>query len=173
MSAADDWGEDDDPYEPDDSDGLYEPDFDNDQDDYEPDPEDAEIACAYEEEAEHRETVHGGGECTCLPSLRDRLAWRAEDTARRIGDARAHLAMAARGTYTVRIGRAEFTLRLNADRTCGACGGEGWRYSLIPGRPDLRPPGYNDVGLCGCGSAIGKLAGTRRFLRGARNDPPF
>jgi hypothetical protein len=143
-------------------------------DDYrEPDPEDAEIARAYEEEAEHRETVHGGGECTCRPSLRARLAWRAADAARRIRNARAGLAMAMRGVYTVRLGRAEFTLRLNADRACGACGGDGWRYSLIPGRPDRRPPGYNDVGLCGCGSAIGKLADSRRYLRSTRNEPPF
>ncbi len=161
MSSVDDWDED-------------EPDYDDDPcGGYEPDPEDAETARAYHEEAEHRDTVHGGGECDCRPSLRDRLTWLVGDTARRAGNARARLAIAMRGIYTVRAGRAEVTLRLNADRACGACGGRGWQYSLDRSRQDDRPPGYNGVGLCGCGSAIAQLASTRRYLRSAWDEPPF
>jgi hypothetical protein len=152
-----------------------EPDYDDwDDDDYrEPDPEDADIARAYEDDAEHRETVHGGGECDCRASLRDRLGWRARDAARRAGNARARLAIAMRGVYTIRVGRAEFTLRLNADRACGACGGRGWFYTFIPGRADDRPPGDNGAGLCGCGSAIASLAESRRYVRGFDREPPF
>ena len=166
MSAdwAEDVGNDDDP----------EPDFDDWDDDYrEPDPEDYETARDYEEYAEHCETVHGGGECDCRPSLRERLAREAADAARRIGNARARLAVAMRGIYTVRVGRAEITLRLNADRKCGACGGRGWGYSLVSGRPDDRPPGYNGVSLCPCVSATGSLADSRRYLRERRDEPPF
>lgn len=164
MSTVDDW----------DDDEPYEPDFDDDRDDdYEPDPEDYETAKAYYEEAEHSDTVHGGGECDCRPSVRDRLRQLAGDVARQAGNARARLSIAMRGIYTVRIGRAEITLRLNADRTCGACGGKGWAYSLDRSRQDDRPPGYNGVDLCGCGSAIGKLADTRRYLRSTWGEPPF
>ena len=66
-------------------------DFDDDEDDgdwrdydddyREPDPEDADIARAYEEHYEHLDTVHGGGECDCRPSLAERLARRARDAA--------------------------------------------------------------------------------------------
>jgi hypothetical protein len=175
VSAVDDWDEDDESYEPDDSDEQYEPDFDDDRDDdwREPDGDDYEIAKAYEEEAAHRETVHGGGECDCRPSLLDRLTWHASDMARRAGNARARLTIAMHGIYTLRIGRAEVTLRLNADRRCGACGGRGWAYSLDRSGQDDRPPGYNGVSLCGCGSAIGKLADTRRYLRSTWDEPPF
>jgi hypothetical protein len=152
-----------------------EPDHDDwDDDDYrEPDPEDADIARAYEDDAEHRETVHGGGECNCRASLRDRLGWRARDTARQIGNARARLAIAMRGVHTVRIGRAEFTLRLNADRTCGACGGKGWFWTMSAAEPDPIPPGYNGAALCPCGSAIASLAESRRYVRGFDREPPF
>jgi hypothetical protein len=168
MADVDDW--DDDPYEPDDSDDQYESDYDDDpQDDYEPDPEDGDIARSYEEYYEHCDKVHGGGECDCRPSLRDRLA----EAMRRAGNARIRIAIAIRGIYTVRIGRAEVTLRLNADRACGACDGKGWAYSLDRSRQDDRPPGYNGVGLCGCGSAIGKLAESRRYVRSTRGEPPF
>jgi hypothetical protein len=165
--SAYDWDEDDEPYEPDDSDEQDEPDYDDDlSDGYEPDPEDSAIEQAHYEEAEHREQVHGGRPCDCRPSLRDRLTWLA-------GNARARLAMAMRGIYTVRVGRAEFTLRLDAGRTCGACGGRGWAYSLDRSRTDDRPAGYNGVGLCGCGSAIASLADTRRYLRSALRESPF
>lgn len=167
MNAVDDW--DDAGYDDQDPDD----DWYDDDDQPERDPEDYEIARAYEEEAEHCEQVHGGGECDCRPSLRDRLAGRASDAAWRAANARDRLAKAMRGIYTVRLGRAELTLRLNADRACGACGGQGWAYSLDRSRPDDRPPGYNGVGLCGCGSAIGKLAGTRRYLRSTLREPPF
>jgi hypothetical protein len=74
MTAAGDWDEDD-GQEPDD-------DWDDDpQDGYEPDPEDADIARAYEEYWDHRDMVHGGGECDCRPSLAERLARRARDAA--------------------------------------------------------------------------------------------
>jgi hypothetical protein len=151
-------------------------DYDDDPDDYpEPGGDDYEIARAYEEEAEHRETVHGGGECVCRPSLRDRLAWQAAATARRIGSvrARARAAIAMRGVHTIRLGRAEFTLRLNAGRTCGACGGKGWFYTMTPKPSDPIPPGYNGASLCGCGWAIGKLADSRRDLRRTDKQPPF
>ena len=172
MTDVDYWYEDD-PYEPDDSDDQDEQDFDDDPYDREPDPEDAEIAQAYEEEAEHRDQAHGGGECDCRPSTVERLAHLVRDTARRVLNARARLTIAAQGPLTVRLGRAEVTLRLNADRACGACGGQGWRYSFSQWKPDLRPQGYNGVGLCGCGAAIGRLADARHEERLARTKPPF
>jgi hypothetical protein len=162
YDETDDWREEDD--------SDSEPD---DDDDWEPDPEDSETERAYYEEAEHRETVHGGGECTCRPSLRDRLTWRAQDAGRRVLNARADLIAASRRPWTVRIGPAEITVRLRADRACGACSGRGWFYTLDRRREDDRPPGYNGAALCGCGSAIGKLAETRRYLRSTRGEPPF
>jgi hypothetical protein len=173
VTAADEW--DDEHPNPmlDDDDGDWR-DYDDDPDDYpEPDGGDYEIARAYEDEAEHRETVHGGGECDCRPSLRDRLAWQAADAVRRLGNARARMAIAMRGVHTIRLGRAEFTLRLNADRACGACGGKGWFYTTTPKPSDPIPTGYNGASLCGCGSAIGKLAGSRRHLRRTDKQPPF
>jgi hypothetical protein len=165
------WDEGDD-QEPDD-DGDWEPDYDDPDDDWEPDPEDHEIAKAYEEHAEHCETVHGGGECDCRPSLRDRLAWEAADAARRFGNARDRAAIAMRGVYTVRLGRAEVTLRLNADRTCGACAGRGWFYTLSSAESNPIPTCCNGASLCGCGSATSSLAESRRDLRRMRDEPPF
>jgi hypothetical protein len=78
-----------------------------------------------------------------------------------------------RGIYTVRLGRAEITLRLNADRECGACGGKGWMYTLSGAETDPIPPGYNGASLCPCGSATGALADSRRYLRERRDEPPF
>jgi hypothetical protein len=175
VTAVDDDWEEDGPYEPDDPDEQYEPDHDDDDPggSWEPDPEDAEIARAYYEEAEHRDEIHGGGDCTCRPSLAEAASQLAGDTACRLRGIRNRLTAAARRPYTVRAGPAEVTIRLRADRRCGACGGRGWSYSLIPGRPDLRPPGYNDVGLCRCGSAIGQLAESRRAVRRAWDEPPF
>lgn len=167
--TADDWAED-----LDDSDGAWEPDFDDPDDDYrEPDPEDHEIARAHEEYAVHCETVHGGDACDCRPTVGDHLAAFAREAARRLGNARGHLAIAMRGVYTVRVGRVEFTLRMNAGRTCGACGGKGWFYTFVPGRADDRPPGDNGAALCGCGSATTALAESRRYLRERRDEPPF
>jgi hypothetical protein len=78
-----------------------------------------------------------------------------------------------RGVYTLRLGRAEVTVRLNAARKCGACGGEGWFYTLDRSRDDDRPPGYNGAALCGCGSSATRLAESRRHLRRMRDEPPF
>ncbi len=169
----DDWDEDD-PYEPDDSDDQYEPDYDDDpQDDYEPDPEDSEIARAYEEYADHCEQVHGGGQCDCRPSPAERLRSAAREKAYAALGAWYRLKAAARHPWTLRIGPAEVTLRLRADRPCGACSGRGWFYTLGP-RPEFPvPEGYNGAALCGCGSAIGRLADTRRKMRQADREPPF
>lgn len=163
----DDWREDDDEdREPDDD--WY------DDDDYrEPDPEDGDIARAYEEHYEHLDTVHGGGECDCRPSLADRLSRRAEDAAYWLRGIRNRMAAATRRPCTLRLGPAEITVRLSAGRACGACGGRGWSYGLDRSRPDERPPGYNTVSLCGCGAAIGQLAETRRYLRSTDKAPPF
>jgi hypothetical protein len=77
MTAAGDWDEDwDEDQEPEPDDDWY-----DDDDRPEPDPEDYEIAKAYEEYAEHCDTVHNGGECDCRPSLGERLARRARDAA--------------------------------------------------------------------------------------------
>jgi hypothetical protein len=166
MTDVDDW---DDQDEADEDDGWY-----DDDDDYrEPDPEDSEIARAYGEYAEHCEQVHGGAHCDCRPSLPERLASLARDAGRRVLNARARLLIATREPRTLRIGPAEVTVRLRADRKCSACSGRGWFYTLDRSRKDDRPPGYNGTSLCGCGSAIGKLAETRRYLRSARSEPPF
>ena len=171
MTDVDEW---DDEYPNPMLDGEDDGDWRDYDDDYrELDPEDHEIARAYEDLAEHCADVHGGGECDCRPTLRDRLAWEAADAARRLGNARARVTIALRGVYTVRLGRAELTLRLNADRACGACGGKGWFYTLDRGRADDRPPDYNGTALCGCGSATTALAETRRDMRQWRKEPPF
>jgi hypothetical protein len=171
VTASDEWDDENrNPMLDDEDDGDWR---DYDDDWREPDPEDADIARAYEDDAEHRETVHSGGECDCRASLRDRLGWRARDAARRAGNARARLAVAMRGVYTIRLGRAEFTLRLNANRTCGAYGGKGWFWTMSAAERDPIPPGYNGAGLCGCGPAIASLAESRRYVRGFDREPPF
>jgi hypothetical protein len=177
TAVDDDWDEDDDPYEPDDSDDQDEPDYDY----YDDDPggswgpEDYLSAKAYYEEAGHRDEVHGGGDCDCRPPLAVRASQLARDVAGRLAGpwVRLRLKIAARHPWTVRAGGIEVTVRLHAGRGCGACGARGWFYSLDRSRDDDRPPGYNGVSLCGCGSAIGQLAGTRRYLRDARGEPPF
>lgn len=166
MTAAQDWDEDD-GQEPDD-------DWYDDDDRPEPDPEDGDIARAYEEHFEHLDAVHGGDECDCRPSL----AARVSQAARGIGYWAASrtwwpVKRASRHPWTLRLGPAEITLRLQADRRCGACGGRGWNYSLTPKPEHPIPPGYNGADLCGCGSAIGKLAETRRYLRRTDREPPF
>ena len=146
---------------------------DYDDDDREPDPEDSDIARAYEEHYEHLDAVHGGGECDCRPSLAERLAWRARDAARWLRGVRCRLTVATWEPRTVRIGPAEITVRLRADRGCGACQGRGWFYTLGT-KPDYPiPPGHDGAALCGCGSAIGKLAETRRKMRQYSDEPPF
>lgn len=166
---------DEDDYDPDHYREQDEPDGDwDDRDDYrEPDPEDYEIARAYEEYYEHMEKVHGGHQCDCRPTRRERLAWRLRDAGRWLSGLRYRVRNAVRSPWTIRCCGAEVTIRLRAGRQCGACGGQGWAYSLVPGREDLRPPGYNGVSLCGCGSAIAALADSRRYLRRTRTDPPF
>lgn len=167
MSAG--FRDDDDPGYDDDDHGCY-----YDDDDYrEPDPEDGDIARSYEEYAEHCDTVHGGGECDCRPSLRDRLADLTRRVANRLWALRWWLTSAARQPCTLRFGPAEITVRFRPGRQCGACAGRGWFYTLNRSRPDDRPPGYNGAALCGCGSAISQLAVSRRRERQARNEPPF
>lgn len=163
--TADEW---DDEPERDDDDDYY------DDDDYrEPDGEDGDIARSYEEYWEHRDKVHGGGECDCRPSLRDRLADVGRRIINRLWALRWWLTSAARQPCTLRLGPAEITVRFRPDRKCGACAGQGWFYTLNRSRPDDRPPGYNGAALCGCGSAISQLAGTRRRERQARTEPLF
>lgn len=143
----------------------------------EPDPEDGDIARSEEEYYEHLDAAHGGGDCDCRPSL----AARASEALRRVRYWLAapwwQLKTATRHPWTLRAGPAELTLRLCANHRCGACGGRGWNYSLTPRPEHPIPPGYNGASLCGCGSAIGKLAETRRYLRdldrSSRNEPPF
>ena len=158
---------------------LYDEDYDEPdgdwyaRDDREPDPEDAEIAKEYYELEQHCEEKHGGGECTCRPSpLALWWQWNVTHRLHRLGDVRYRVRYAARQPWTIRLLGAELTIRLRP-RECGACGGKGWAYSLDRSRPDDRPPGYNGVSLCGCGSAITRLADSRRYLRRTRNGPPF
>jgi hypothetical protein len=172
YDETDDWREEDDrDSEPDDDDDGDWRDYGDDG--WEPDPEDSAMARAYEDEAEHRETVHGGGECACRVPLRDYLRWRASTAVNRLWSIRNGLSCALRSPWTLRLGPAEFTVRLRADRACGACSGRGWFYTLDRSREDDRPPGYNGAALCGCGSAIGQLADSRRYLRSTRGEPPF
>lgn len=142
--------------------------------DDEPDPEDAEIARAYEEDWEHRDKKHGGAECDCRPSpwarswrLRHRVTgWFAGSYWR--------VRYSARQPWTLRLGPAEVTVRLQANRSCGACADRGWFYSKGTVNPLPMPPGYDGVSLCGCGTAIAKLAGSRRAVRAMRKEgPPF
>lgn len=175
MTAADGWDQDDGPCEGDDPD---EPDYDDDpQDGYEPDPEDGDIARSYEEYYDHCDQVHGGGECTCRPSPAEQVMRRARESAYAALGAWYRLKAAARQPWTLRLGPAEVTVRLRAGRKCGACSGRGWLYTLTS-KPEFPiPPGYNGAALCGCGSAIARLADTRRTLRrrvrGTQDEPPF
>jgi hypothetical protein len=171
VTAADEWDDENgNPMLDDEDDGDWR-DYD---DDYrEPDPEDADIARSYEEYAEHCDAVHGGRECDCGPSLAARASQAARDIGNWVAGPWRRLKAATWHPWTLRVGPAEVTLRLHADRKCGACGGRGWSYGLDHGRPDDRPPGYNTVGLCGCGSAIASLAESRRYLRERRDEPPF
>jgi hypothetical protein len=166
VTAAQDWDEDD----------GQEPDDDWDDDDPtgpERDPEDYEISREYDEYYAHRAVVHDGGECTCLPSLAEVLARRGQQAVNWLRGVRNRLTVATRTPCTVRIGPAEITVRLRADRGCGACQGRGWFYTMTP-KPEFPvPAGYNGAALCGCGSAIGKLAEARRYLRRTDKEPPF
>lgn len=177
MTAVDDWDEDDDPYEPDDSGDQDEPDYDDYDDDprgsWEPDPEDYLIARAYEEEAEHREQVHGGGECDCRPSLAVRASQLARDVASRLASPWVRLKTAARHPRTLRIGPVEVTSGLRAGHRCDACSGRGWFYTMTPEPEFPVPEGYNGAALCGCGSATARLADRRRKMRQRSGEPPF
>jgi hypothetical protein len=171
VTAAGDWDEDwEEDQEPEPDDDWYD---DDDLTGPERDPEDYEISREYEEYAEHCDTVHNGGECDCRPSLAERLARRAQDAARWLRGIGYRLTAATWEPRTLRIGPAEITVRLRADRGCGACQGRGWFYTLSSAERNPIPPGYNGAALCGCGSAIGKLAETRRYLRCVRDEPPF
>jgi len=139
----------------------------------EPDPEDYEIARDYAEHAEHCLTAHGGGECDCGPSLRARAVWPAWRMFNRLTEPWFRLRVKAYEPWTFRLGPAEVTLRLHADRRCGACGGKGWFYTMSSAEPDPIPPGYNGAALCECGSAIASLAESRRYVRGFDREPPF
>jgi len=159
-------------YEDDYDDQEADDDWYDDRDDREPDPEDYEINRAYEEHAQHCEDRHGGGECTCRPSpwwpavrrLRAIIGWFPVTWWR--------VRYSLRTPWTVRIPGLEVTVRFRP-RRCGACSGRGWFYTKGTLNPVPMPEGHDGVALCGCGSAIGQLAGTRRYLRKTRNDPPF
>jgi hypothetical protein len=145
-------------------------------DDYEPEPdaEDYEIARAYAELAEHEEKAHGGAPCRCRvrPPALERLAWLLGDIAERFPAAWYRVRSAMRQPWTLRLLGAEMTVRLRP-RECGACGGRGWFYSKTGIDPLPMPPGYDGVSLCGCGTAIGKLADSRRAVRKMRRELPF
>lgn len=163
-----------DDYDPDDDwydDGPWDDDDDYDR---EPDPEDWEIARSYEELYEHEEKVHGGGECDCRPSLLLRFSWRAQAAWRWLTARWYRLRYSARQPWTLRLGPAEVTVRLQANRSCGACADRGWFYSKGTVNPLPMPPGYDGVSLCGCGTAIAKLADSRRVVRQMKKEgPPF
>jgi hypothetical protein len=172
MTDTDDYADDlDDGYEPDPDD------FWDDRDEqYEPDPEDAEFARAYAEHLEHCETRHGGGDCDCRPSRLAmalvRLRDAASDTAWRLRGAWFSL---LRSPHFLRLGPLELSVRIR--RKCGVCSGRGWMHSKGTLDPHPAPPGYDGVSLCGCGSAIGKLGDSARYLRAerrrSRTEPPF
>jgi hypothetical protein len=165
YDPADDWrDEDDEDQEPDD----------DDRDDYGHEPDEPEWDSIDSAEYwNHRDEAHGGEECDCGSLLRERLTARASSAYRRLTDPWRRLNSATRHPWTLRAGPVELTLRLRADRRCGACGGRGWNYSLTAKPEHPVPPGYNGAALCGCGSAIGKIAETRRCLRRTDNLPPF
>jgi hypothetical protein len=148
----------------------YEPDDDWYDDDREPDPEDAEIARSYAEYHEHCDQAHGGGECDCRPSALDRLRWAAGCSLR---NAWAKVRIFAREVHTIRVGPLELAACFRPPLRCGACGGEGWFYSRTGLNPRPVPEGYDGVSLCGCGSAIARLAEARRYVRQAQDEPPF
>lgn len=149
-------------------------DEDYDRDDYrEPDPEDAEIARSYEEYYQHCEDKHGGHQCDCRPSRLMLALWRLRDLGGWFVGTWRRVRYSGYQPWTTRLAGVEVTVRLRAGRRCGACHGKGWAYSLSPGRKDDRPPGYNGVSLCPCGSATAALAESRRYLRETRNDLPF
>jgi len=171
VIAADEWDDENaNPMLDDEDDGDWR---DRDDDDREPDPEDYEIARSYEEHAEHCETVHGGGECDCGPSLAARAWQAARDIGNWLRSPWWRLKAATWHPWTLRLGPVEVTLRLRANRKCGACGGRGWDYSLTSKPEHPIPPGYNGAALCPCGSATARLADSRRYLRERRDEPPF
>ena len=146
--------------------------YDDDDYDRDPDPEDYEIARSYEELYAHQEKAHGGHQCDCRPSAPERLAWRLRDLAGWFPGTWYRARYAVHQPWTVRILGAEVTVRLHP-RECGACSGRGWFYSKTGIDPLPMPPGYDGVCLCGCGTAIGKLAGSRRAVRRMRKETPF
>lgn len=166
MSYTDDlWADDhdDEPY-----DDWY--DDDDPQSGYEPDPEDAEIEREYAEYYDHCDKVHGGEHCDCRPSRLARLvaAWR--DGVRRAGNRWWKVRSFTRQMHTVRVGPVELTVRFRPPVNCGACGGRGWFYTVGTVDPMPMPAGHDGTSLCGCGSAIARLADSRRYVREA---PPF
>jgi hypothetical protein len=112
------------------------------------------------------------GQCDCRPGRRERLMWRLRDFAGWFPAAWYQARRAARQPWTLRIPGAEVTVRLRP-RHCGACAGRGWFYSKTGIDPCPMPPGYDGVSLCGCGTAIGKLADSRRAVRQMRKEMPF
>jgi hypothetical protein len=77
----------------------------------------------------------------------------------------------------VRIGPVELTIRMRRGGPCGACAGRGWFYTKGMLDPVPMPDGYDGVALCGCGTAIARLAerqrSERRSRRQSRREPPF
>jgi hypothetical protein len=153
----------------------YDDDFDPDDDWYddepwrEPDPEDYEQARADEEYAEHCAEAHGGAPCDCRPPALSVLRWTA---CRQAANAWHAVRVFTRDMHTVRVGPVELTVRFRP-RGCDACGGRGWFYTKGTVSPVPMPEGYDSAALCGCGSAITRLAESRRSTREARHEPPF
>lgn len=139
----------------------------------EPDPEDAEIAQAYEEYYDHCDQIHGGGECDCRPSLPARLRWGAARAGRRLAGIRHGLGAFAREMHTARLGPLELTARFRPPPACNACSGRGWFWTRGTTDPYPPPPAADGAALCGCGSAIARLAESRRAVRRTRSEPPF
>lgn len=144
-----------------------------DDDPYEPEPEgDWEQAEAYYRLAEHEEKVHMGQPCDCHPSALSLLGYRLRTIAGWFPGVYWKARYASRQPWTLRLGPVEVTVRPQAGRSCGACSGRGWFYSIGTVSP-VPPPGCSGVSLCGCGSAIRKLADSRRAVRRMRKEVPF
>lgn len=172
MTDIDDYTDDlDDGYEDDPDDWDY-----RDDDHPEHDPEDWEQAKAYAEYAEHCEAKHGGGECDCRPSrILAARTMLGDATRRAVWSIQRAWFAAVRRPHFLRLGRLEFSVRFR--RPCGACSSRGWNHSKGGLNSHPAPPGYDGVGLCPCGSAIGSLADSAAYLRAdrrrSRTEPPF
>lgn len=156
MTDVDDW------YEDDDDRGGYR----------EPDPEDYEIERSYAELAEHCERKHGGGVCDCRPARLALIWWATVYKLRSAWGWARSVPWRLRSPHTARVGPFEVTLRVSP-RPCSACGGRGWFYTKGCLDPAPMPEGHDSASLCGCGSAIARLAEDRACVRRAQKEAPF